>query len=174
MSTTNTSGYFIHLLIRMNAKYLFGFGATGVQACLTTPLFVMFVHKVYLEGVTPDHHHVGEILASSPHVARHTSVVLMRRPSRLTVDSSSASDKLVVDEFRWTHPTLRPWGAEVPIQCPTCGAVSSLKSKQHHGGAIVVACQAQGCEYTLTHTKPAELQLIHGGDGGTWTVCTRS
>ena len=160
----------------MNAKYVLAFGAEGVQACLTAPFFLMFVHKVYLEGVNADQQHIGDILASAGHLGRHTSVLLMRHrwgPAQGAQTIAAASKKLVIEDYRWTHSTLRPWGTEIPIQCPTCGALGSLKCKQGQHGAVIVRCHGQDCKYTHTHEKPREWQLVHGGDGGSWAVSTR-
>ena len=163
------SRLYLTLTFRMNATYVITLAAPEVQAALCASFYLAFVHKVYLDGVTPDRAHFGEMLAGCIHMARHTSIVVMRREAHPQGGRTDAS-VLLVEEYKWSHSTLRPWGNEVPIQCPTCGALGSLKSKSGEKGFILVKCINASCRYVAKHSKPDDWQTIKSGEGGTWAV----
>ena len=146
----------------MHVQRVLAFGAVAVQAALSVPFFIAFVHKVYIEGSRFDRTHIGELLASSVYLARHTTVVIMTR------GVAGSQGTLDVAEYVWAHPTIQPWGHELPLQCPSCGALSSLACTVHSKGVIVTTCRAHSCEYQREYMKDASWTLVKSGEGGRW------
>lgn len=145
------------------------FGAHALQAAFSGAFFLAFVQKVYLEGVALDREHVGELLSCSLYLGRHTPVVIMRR----AVPRDSDVHRLIIEELKWSHVALRPWGDEIPIQCPLCGALGSLKCKQAGSGVTESFCSVPGCRYKVVHTKPDHWKTIRSGEGGQWSIVQR-
>ena len=152
----------------MHARHVIAFGAAALQAALSAHFFVVFVHKIYIEGVLLDRHHVGEILNSSVYIARHSSVVVMSYPFRKPIPL--ASGYLHIDEYAWTHPSIRPWGQELPLQCPSCGALASLRARSTGGGRIDARCSRDACGNALHFLQPEDWRTIKGGEGGAWSI----
>ncbi|KAI0710768.1 hypothetical protein C8Q76DRAFT_694785 [Earliella scabrosa] len=100
---------------RMHVQRVLAFGAVAVQAALSVPFFIAFVHKVYIEGSRFDRTHIGELLASSVYLARHTTVVIMTRGVA---------------------------GSQGTLDVADCGALSSLACTVHSKGVIVTTCRA--------------------------------
>ena len=148
----------------MNAKTLLAFGATAVQAVLTTPFFVAYVHKAYIEGVTLDESHIGDMLSSALYVARHTPVFMMNRSGEPLGEKSSYR----CVSYTWSHPTIRPWGSHLPLQCPGCGALASLRCKQLDKGTIATTCMNTRCEERRIYPKPADVRVVKHGEVGHW------
>ncbi|KAI0706561.1 hypothetical protein C8Q76DRAFT_800970 [Earliella scabrosa] len=155
---------------RMQAAQVIAFGAHALQAAFSGSFFLAFVHKVYIEGVNLDREHVGEMLASSPYLGRHTPVVIMRR----AIPGEREGQHLVVEEYRWTHPTLRPWGSELPMQCPRCGALASLRCRQLGSGITDTFCSVPSCKFNVEYRKPDHWKTIKSGEGGLWSVVERT
>ncbi|KAI0735634.1 hypothetical protein C8Q76DRAFT_690230 [Earliella scabrosa] len=139
----------------------------AAHAALGAPFFVAFVHRVYIEGVPLDEAHLGDLLGSSLYLARHTPVIVLTRSS---AERTAREDvvSLTVTQYLWSHPTIRPWGSALPLQCPTCGGLSSFKCTQGPGGATVSTCLVPGCMYKRTYEKPATVNFLKGGEGGRW------
>ena len=146
----------------MHVQRVLAFAAVAVQAALSVPFFIAFVHKVYIEGARLDRTHIGELLASSVYLARHTSVVIMVR------QGSASLCALDVAEYIWAHPTIQPWGHELPLQCPSCGALSSLACTVHAKGVVITTCRARSCDYKREYVKDASWTMVKSGEGGRW------
>ena len=127
----------------MQVQRVIAFKAVAVQAALVAPFFLVFIHKVVIEGVRWDSHHIADILASSVYLSRHSAVVIMTRHGR----DVSVPCSLEVTEYVWTHPRIRPWGSEIPLQCPACGALASLVCRTHAHGTVFTACRGEMCTY---------------------------
>ncbi|KAI0691560.1 hypothetical protein C8Q76DRAFT_803105 [Earliella scabrosa] len=103
---------------RMNVHTVIAFGASALQVAFTSPFFLAYVHRVYIEGIRADREHLGEMLSSSPYLARHTSVVIMTRIDEVPLQHDvAAPSRLRVEEFIWTHPTIKPWGIRTSCRC---------------------------------------------------------
>ena len=141
------------------------FGATVVQSAFCAPFFLAFVHKIYLEGVRMDRDHIGELLATSIFLGRHTSVITLTRP-RARHDQEFLAP-LEQKEYVWCHPTIRPFGAELPLQCPACGTLGSLRCRGTDD-LVRVRCCTKNCPFTQEYSRPQGLRLIKSGEGGQW------
>ena len=150
----------------MNVRALVAFGASALQAVLSSPFFVAYIHKVYIEGVNLDHSHIADMLSSALYVARHTPVFIMTRRMPSLADSPGYVDT----SFRWSHPTIRPWGSNLPLQCPACGSLASLRTKQVPNGSITTTCLNPSCSEVRTYHRPAEAKVVRNGEVGHWLV----
>ena len=150
----------------MNVRALVAFGASALQAVLSSPFFVAYIHKVYIEGVTLDHSHIADMLSSALYIARHMPVFIMTCQLCAPADSTGYADA----SFRWSHPTIRPWGCNLPLQCPACGSLASLRSKQGVKGSITTTCLNPTCCEVRTYHRPADAKVVKNGEVGHWLV----
>jgi hypothetical protein len=67
--------------------------------------------------------------------------------------------------YCWSHPTVRPFGNPLPLQCSDCGILTpwSLIKSEHTKSVVVLHCK--GCRRRLEYKKG---QLMMLGDGQ-WT-----
>ena len=71
--------------------------------------------------------------------------------------------------YVWVHPKIRPWGHELPIQCPKCWWIRPWLSARETFG-VFFACE--NCNHQLTFNAPKEPNNRLGGAvfGGRWMV----
>ena len=144
-------------------RTLIAFGASAVQAVLATPFFVAYIHKVYIEGVILDYSHIADMLSSALYMARHTPVFLMTRSGRGTDQTTYKKTW-----FTWSHPTIRPWGRQLPLQCAACGSLASLRCKQMEHGSIATTCLNTSCGDVRTYHRAPEMTVVRNGELGHW------
>ena len=141
------------------------FGASVIQSAFCAPFFLAFVHKIYLEGMRMDRDHMGELLAPSIFLGRHTSVIILTRQG--TSHPAETLGPLQQHEYVWSHPTIRPFGVELPVQCPLCGSLASLRCRATEE-LVRVRCGSKNCSFVHTYSRPPGLTMIKSGEGGQW------
>ncbi|KAG1753350.1 hypothetical protein EDB19DRAFT_1903005 [Suillus lakei] len=80
------------------------------------------------------------LLSLSNRLGLHTNVIVMT-----TVDDAV---QLSVTTFARAHPQTKPWGIDVPAQCPLCGSTSSWSEKV----GVMAPAQATVINYVYTCT----------------------
>lgn len=121
--------------------------------------------KHYIEGVTLDHAKIAELLQSALFMHRHTAVLMMTRQAPV----GSADDSMASVEFKWHHPTIRPWGNEVPRQCPECGRLGFMKFNQDRH-IINIQCKADDCSFSMSYVRARDTDSVKVGNLGEWMV----
>jgi hypothetical protein len=64
------------------------------------------------------------LLSLSNRLGQHTNIIVMT-----TMDDAINGTQLSVTTFSRAHPQTKPWGIEVPAQCPLCGSTNSWSEK---------------------------------------------
>ncbi|TFK77558.1 hypothetical protein K466DRAFT_608040 [Polyporus arcularius HHB13444] len=147
----------------MQVQRVVCFGAAALQACMSVPFFMSFVSSVYIDGVNLDHTHFARLLSCASMLNRHSTVLLY---ARKTPDQPA----LQLNKYRWSHKTVRPWGEELPLQCPECGSIASLKIKAGQGADLHGTCEMTGCPFTRTYTRPNGHTAVKSVEQGAWLV----
>lgn len=135
------------LIGRFGFKHLFAFTALGLIPCLMSTMLVDMAQRVIIEGYDVSVF-IGPLLASSPIVGRHTSVIhLIPSP-----------DGVQGRKYIWAHPDLRPWGRDLPPQCPKCGSFKPWGKKKKRGdGSYSFQCEyGHGCMGVFISTAPKQ------------------
>lgn len=93
------------------------------------------------------------LLKRHPGLGAHTNII--------TFSPDGATTK-----YTWSHPTLRPYGQELPIQCKQCMCLTSFKllipkhtKGNRHSQPIVLVCQYELCKKELIFHKPKGYKL---------------
>ncbi|KAI0353448.1 hypothetical protein OH77DRAFT_1512802 [Trametes cingulata] len=128
---------------------LLAFQAGAFQAALATSFFIGYMLRFVLEGVTFSEVQLGNVLAQSHDLGRHSRVIVM------SPDGDGGA--VTVAEYFWTSPTIRPYGTNIPPQCPACHALSTFKiSHDSANKTTSTRCQEPGCTYSSTYEPPQE------------------
>lgn len=108
------------LPLRIHASDIVAFSSRNLIPSLTTPFWLDYTTRVLIQGFDIDTA-LPQMLActSTSPVVRHTNLVICKVPS-------SATDPFVYRQFVWTHPELRPFGHRLPINCTSCGCLSTF------------------------------------------------
>lgn len=151
----------------MHVRYAFAFSATSLQASFTAPLFATFGLRHLIEGAnvyetpTSNLSQVVEFFSSATYLPRHTALVFL---ARVGADGGAVH----VHEVRWSHPRIRPFGRELPLQC-VCGALRSFLVKNGRmTGEVIVKCRRDECNHTFVIKEKGGYQMTQAGEGGQW------
>ncbi len=139
------------------------FGAAALQAPLTVPFFMGFAISVYIEGIRLEHTHFTKLLGSASMLNRHTTVLLY---ARVAADEPA----LQLSNYKWSHKTVRPCGEELPLQCPDCGCLASLKIKTGPGNELRGTCEQKGCDFSRTYALLDGYKMVKSVEQGGWLV----
>ncbi|PIL26515.1 hypothetical protein GSI_12273 [Ganoderma sinense ZZ0214-1] len=128
------------------ALRMFSFGATCLQAVLTVPFFMNYALRVFLEGMALTHRSIVTVFDQSLFLARHTPIWIFWR--------NSVDAEFSIDKYDWTHPTMRPHGHDIGLQCPGCGSLSSREGVLTDNNVILVVCKKDGCRWSKAFEPP--------------------
>ncbi|TBU36586.1 hypothetical protein BD309DRAFT_713925 [Dichomitus squalens] len=147
----------------MNAQRVIAFAAKAVQAVLTAPFFLVFAHRVLLEGIYMPDKAIIYLLDQSLFLARHSAVWIFER--------SSQGQALSARIYQWTDETMRPNGEDVGLQCPGCGSLSSRIGNLGEKQAVILKCQKKDCRWKKIIDRPEGMKNVcKSAEGGIWTV----
>ena len=134
-----------------------GFTAPQLQPSLTAPFIMGFALKVLVERASVENC-LALLLPCATHICRHTDIVHI---------SAQAGGQVKDTRYVWTHPKMRPWGHELPVQCPQCFWVRPWISC-HSETSAAFACKH--CDHRLRFSAPKEKNKRLGGavHGGRW------
>ena len=152
-------------LPRLSATHTFAFATERLQPVLTAQFFQAFALRHLLEGATISGPVMAALLEQSVSLARHSAVWHVFRPL--------GSEELAIREYKWTHPTIRPHGEDIGLQCPACGSLSCRQGKMHHDQSVTVRCKKKDCQWKRNYPAPAGAQPLNAVEG-VWTVRTIS
>ncbi|KAG8212830.1 hypothetical protein J3R82DRAFT_11128 [Butyriboletus roseoflavus] len=156
-------------------NHRFGFVASvAFDACCFHPsiawaFLVTLTDLVVLQGHTfPDA--VPVTLEQSNNLNRYSRVyVLLLSQDRKIINTA---------RYLWLHRDYQPWGKDVPMQCPKCGAPQERWSQTAKHGGYEFKCRNPHChgdkveeQYTFYVKKPKWLTLLPHGKTRTsgWT-----
>jgi hypothetical protein len=88
--------------------HMFAFTARSLIPALLSSFFLDLAQKVVVESFPIDGSFVTTFLQPSIVLARHTSVVHLKKG----IDKGS--------KYVWAHRDMQPWGTPLPAQCPNC------------------------------------------------------
>jgi len=133
---------------------LFGFTAECLIPALLCSFFLDLAQKLVVESVVIDDQFVSSFLQPSYILARHSSVVHIRRnPQGATISS----------KYVWGHREMQPWGQPLPAQCPECKSFRSWSKRKTRSDKSTAEfrCEAkrtQGhCNYVFVAGMPGNL-----------------
>lgn len=129
------------------------FTAPRFQPSFTSHLLLAFVELVLIERVSISHA-FPHMLGQSNKLGRHTDIILML--------TETLAGGLGVTKYSWANIDHRPWGQNLPIQCPECGLVNSWRSASK-AGAYLFECMKDGCRKLLRFDKPANARMLMQG-----------
>lgn len=145
----------------MCATHTFAFATERLQPVLTTQFFQGFALRHLLEGATLSGQVMAALLEQSSSLARHSAVWHITQPAGET--------ELALQEYRWTHPSMRPNGHDIGVQCPGCGSLSSRKGKTHHDKSVTVKCKKAGCKWQQTYQALDGAKPLNATEGAWMT-----
>jgi hypothetical protein len=115
------------------------FPATRFQPLVATNFLLAMAELVMVEQLDLQKT-FPTLLSLSNRLGLHTNVIVMT-----TVDDAV---QLSVTTFARAHPQTKPWGIDVPAQCPLCGSTSSWSEKV----GVMAPAQATVINYVYTCT----------------------
>ncbi|TFK79028.1 hypothetical protein K466DRAFT_606454 [Polyporus arcularius HHB13444] len=148
---------------QMRMQRVVCFGAAALQVPLTVPFFMGFAISVYIEGVNLDHSHFTRLLSSASMLNHHTTVVLYTRVA-------ANQPVLLLNNYRWSHHTVWPYGEELPLQCPDCSLLASLKIKAGQGDKLHGTCEQKGCGFSCAYALSEGYKVVKAIEQGAWLV----
>jgi hypothetical protein len=134
---------------------------------MTTSFFHEYAQSVVLERF-PTRAILLPLLSSARALCRHTNVVY--------IQGSQTDNQWVISARKliWSHPSIRPHGTPLPIQCPECKCIHSWKcSPPAQDGSITVTCTGKTldrctCSRKWTVPKPLTWSKLDGRQQGSW------
>ncbi|KAI5984399.1 hypothetical protein F5J12DRAFT_787580 [Pisolithus orientalis] len=134
------------------------FDAERLQLVTTIPFLMSVLDSTLVQGF-----HVQSAV-------RHSNIILMLW-----------QEKVVVEKFIWTDKFIRPWGQQLPAQCPQCYSIQKWEAGCS-GQTYSYECKNPGCgkdtqgtsqppqTYTICMSKGAT-KLTHGkGQTSSWLL----
>ena len=102
-------------------KHAFAFTQASLQGSLLGTFFINYATQYYIEHVPlMQRNMMCELIASTVHVQHHTNIVVLQRDDNGQLD---------VMELVWSLKMCLV-GQELPMQCPECGCLYSMKTRQ--------------------------------------------
>jgi hypothetical protein len=141
------------------------FGQLDFQPSVANSFLMDIALYWFIYGRSP----VSGVLNNHQVVGSHTDIYMFYPPGNVT--------RLI-----WSHPGIRPFGYQLPIQCE-CKALKSLSPKVKLNSAkndvqvIRNMCRNKACGHVIEHFKPPGYQRIGKGnwersDAGEWYMET--
>jgi hypothetical protein len=139
---------------RSKPANLFAFDAPSFHPIYASTFLQNFFQYIVIEGRTFDS--AIEQLLNTTGLSHHSGIM------RFWTCESQVKECLL----KWAHSRTRPWGQQVPYQCPTCKCIQSWDQKgqgasSELGRDVTMQCSykdEQGrCSQCLTFSRPASL-----------------
>src|SRR5882724_5527332 len=136
---------------------LISFTADQLQPCLTVGFILAYAQQVLVEKFNVLSF-MQNILPTSTSICHHTNIVhifpLPEGEHRGT-------------RYVWVHTKIRPWGHQLPVQCPECWCIRPWVSTSQ---GLVESFGCEHCNHWLTFVEPPEKYNWLGGVvfGGRW------
>ena len=94
-----------------------------------------------------------QCLQQSIGLRQHTRVIILHGVS------NSGYQAVRADEFFWYSVKVAPGGISLPVQCPTCGRLMSLKTSTNRRmpdmeAVVTISCSVKECVFQLVRTMP--------------------
>lgn len=110
-------------------------------------------------------------LGNANDLGRHSGVyVLLLSPDRKFINTT---------KYLWAHVDYRPWGKDIPLQCPSCGAAQEKWKRIAQSGGYRFQCRNPDClgnaqrkgPYVFEVKKPKRVTILSHGKSQTsaWT-----
>lgn len=143
--------------IRLHVSDLIAFTAAQLQPCLTVGFILAYAQQVLVEKFNVLSF-MRNILPTSASICRHTDIVHI---CPLPEGGHRGS------RYVWVHSKIRPWGRQLPVQCPGCGCIRPWESTSQ---GLVELFGCQHCNHRLTFSEPQLKYNWIGGAvfGGRW------
>ncbi|KAJ8597852.1 hypothetical protein M405DRAFT_211 [Rhizopogon salebrosus TDB-379] len=138
-------------------SYVVAFTALHFQPSFLCHFLTAYAELIIIERFTI-REAFPEILGQSYRIGMHTDVIL------LTTSRVNSSATLRCTRYTWAHATARPWGFNLPSQCPLCGCIDQWK--RIHGldsGTYIFECIYEGCDQRYTFSCPTGAKLLKPG-----------
>ncbi|KAI6006217.1 hypothetical protein F5J12DRAFT_782997 [Pisolithus orientalis] len=120
------------------------FDAERLQLVTTIPFLMSVLDSTLVQGF-----HVQSAV-------RHSNIILMLW-----------QEKVVVEKFVWTDKFIRPWGQQLPAQCPQCYSIQKLEAGCS-GQTYSYECKNPGCgKDTQGTSQPPQTYTICMSKGAT-------
>jgi len=140
--------------IRRQFKCIIGYTEENFLPHHATSFSMKLCHKLFIECFSIIHA-LPDLLQEEEGLGAHTGVVLL-------------STSIGVRYF-WCHKSVRPCGDKIPLQCPVCYAIRTLKFAGSASGAYNVRCQ---CGHKMECTaKNSPALYPEGGTGWGKQIC---
>ena len=119
-------------------------------------------HRVVIGGFTVDLF-LGNLLTSSPVVARHTSIIHLQH----------GDNGLVGKRYVWANQDMSPWGNQLPPQCDMCFTFRPWSKKMMgllgNPANITFRCMGQSanggnCSNVIVFRPPGQFSRIINSD----------
>ena len=136
---------------------MFAFVTKHLQPFLTTQFFQAFALCHLLEGATLSAQVMAALLKQSSSLAHHSAIWHISHPT--------GEMELMLCEYRWMHPTMRPYGEDIRLQCPACGSLSSRQAKTHYDKSVTVSCKKKDCHWKHTYVAPQGAEPLNATEG---------
>lgn len=127
--------------------------AVAFTAAHFQPSFICHLITAYAELVIIERFALREafpeILGQSYRMGMHTDIIL------LTTSEVKGVAALQCTRYAWAHTSSRPWGFDIPMQCPQCGCINEWKHT-HDSGKHIIECTYKrcGCRKGQSRTTP--------------------
>ena len=147
-------------LFRLHISDLIAFTATQLQPSLTIGFILAHAQQVLIERFNFIAS-MRKILPTTAAICRHTDIVHI---------CPHSEGKHKGTRYVWVHLKIRPWGQELPIQCPKCACIRTWLSTREALDGGIFACEH--CGHRLTFSAPQQANNWLGGAvfGGRWLV----
>lgn len=156
---------FCHLFVlhRFNVGHAIAFDAPRLILDHTSELVSRTMKSVVVHDIEFGKS-LERILGDMTHLGRHSAII------HITPES--------VLRYVWAHQDTRPWGWNLPMQCPQCGVIQKWLRVSNGKGIQVVTCVNQDCgmvgnkrignRISLTFTRPKDAIQIHKNPPMCW------
>jgi hypothetical protein len=143
----------------------FAFGHSGLISGYLNTFVVDFANQVLFDGwrcadILP------QLLYNSA-VGRHTDVVYISG----AICPKDSRWYISIAKYLWTHPTCRPNGQVIPVQCPLCLHYRSWKVPKGataEGLQVVLTCHTKGCAGKYIIPALTEYTPLENPMAGIW------
>jgi hypothetical protein len=136
---------------------LFGFSAECLIPTLLCSFFLDLAQKLVVESLSIDDQFMSTFLQPSYVLARHSSVIHIKRDDKGAIRSS---------KYVWAHRDMQPWGQPLPAQCPQCKSFRSWGKRKNTQSTAEFRCEAkrkQGdCNYLFVVEQPGNIVRSKG------------
>lgn len=131
------------------------FDAERLQLVTTIPFLMSVLDSTLVQGFHVQSA-VRYALNDCGMLGRHSNIILMLW-----------QEKVVVEKFVWTDKFIRPWGQQLPAQCPQCYSIQKWEAGCS-GQTYSYECKNPGCgKDTQGTSQPPQTYTICMSKGAT-------